>query len=105
MKKLIGTLLSFLIIYVIYFDMTVGTLPTYTFQQTKAVQTTKTTIPYFEAIVKPGDTVMSIVEHHLNKPLPVSIHNLVTDFQFLNSELSSNKIQIGRTYKFPDYKK
>lgn len=103
MKKLMGALLLCLVIYVIHFDLTVGTLPPSTFQQTKAVQTDKTALPYFETMVKPGDTVITIVEHHLNKPLPVSIHNLVTDFRKLNSKLTSDQIQIGKTYKFPDY--
>ncbi|MBM7651650.1 hypothetical protein [Neobacillus cucumis] len=113
MKKLIGFLLSILVIYVIYYDLTVGTLPTSPAQKVdaKVEQVTpssslnSTTIPSFDAKVEPGDTVMSIVEHRINKSLPVSITELIEDFQTLNGGKSPEKIQIGLTYHFPDYSK
>ncbi|WP_040207988.1 hypothetical protein [Neobacillus jeddahensis] len=109
MKKLIGFLLSILVVYVIYFDLTVGTLPTSkTLQvdakiETNTVESKKTTIPFFDAKVKPGETLISIVEHQLDKPLPVPMTKLIDDFQQLNSDQSAEKIQIGITYHFPDY--
>jgi len=110
MKKLLGILLSILVIYVIYYDLTVGTLPTSAPLpvDAKAEQVTaasKSNIPSFDAKVKPGDTVISIVEHRINKSLPVSIHDLIKDFQTLNGGRSPEKIQIGTTYHFPDYSK
>ncbi|WP_066257647.1 hypothetical protein [Neobacillus drentensis] len=110
MKKLFGFLLAVLIIYVIYIDLTVGTLPSSLTQQVDAkieTQTTqpKTGIPAFEAKVEPGETVISIVEHQLNKSLPVSIQDLIEDFRKLNPGESPEKIQIGSTYHFPDYSK
>jgi cytoskeletal protein RodZ len=114
MKKLFGLLLSVLIIYVIYFDLTVGTLPTSAPQHVDAQveNTTKvnnnkpnTDIPAFEAKVKPGDTVISIVEKELDKSLPVSITELIEDFKKLNKGKSPEKIQSGSTYVFPDYSK
>jgi len=103
MKKLLGVLFLLLIIYVIYFDLTVGTLPRATTEEAKAVQSSNHAHPYFESTVKPGDTIMTIVEHRLNDPLPVSIKQLVKDFHTLNPEQNSDQIQIGKTYKFPDY--
>jgi hypothetical protein len=107
MKKLFGFLLSVLIIYVIYFDLTVGTLPTSHTQQMNAKVETiakpNTDLPSFSAMVKPGETVISIVEHQIKKPLPVSITDLIEDFQKLNPGQTPEKIQIGSTYHFPDY--
>ncbi|MEH7109991.1 MULTISPECIES: hypothetical protein [Bacillaceae] len=109
MKKLLGVLLAILVIYVIYFDLTVGTLPSATTTQktvnieTSSVTKPQTKIPFFEEKVKPGETVMSIVEHQLGKPLPVSINDLIVDFQALNPGESPEKIKIGATYHFPDY--
>jgi hypothetical protein len=110
MKQLFGFLLFVLTIYVIYFDLTVGTLPSSRSQQAVAlVETstlpTNTVIPSFEATVQPGETVISIVEHHLNKSLPLSITDLIDDFRKLNPDQTPETIQIGSTYHFPDYSK
>ncbi|MEH7074059.1 hypothetical protein [Neobacillus drentensis] len=111
MKKLFGFLLVVLIIYVIYIDLTVGTLPSTLTQQVDAKIETprkpeqKTAIPSFEAKVEPGETVISIVEHQLDKSLPVSITDLIEDFRKLNPGDTPEKIQIGSTYHFPDYSK
>ncbi|MBV7507498.1 hypothetical protein KW850_19845 [Bacillus sp. sid0103] len=110
MKKLFGFILAVLIIYVIYIDLTVGTLPsTLTTQVDAKIETPltplKTDIPSFEAKVDPGETVISIVEHQLDKPLPVSITDLIQDFRKLNPGETPEKIQIGTTYHFPDYSK
>jgi len=109
MKKLFGMLLVILILYSIYIDLTVGTLPTASPQRVEAVtETVKNPVkgtPSFEAKVKPGETVLTIVEHHINKAIPVSITDLIMDFQQLNSGQAPEKIQIGATYKFPDYSK
>jgi hypothetical protein len=106
MKKLAGLLLSGLIIYCVYFDMTVGTLP---YEHTKTAVTETivkpdSNIPYFETSVEPGDTLITIVEHKLRKPLPVSMNKLIHDFQSLNPGQAADKIQIGKTYRFPFYK-
>ncbi len=110
MKKLFGFLLAVLIIYVIYIDLTVGTLPTSLTQQVDAkIEVPKlqqqSDLPSFEAKVEPGETVISIVEHQLDKPLPVSITDLIQDFRKLNPGETPEKIQIGSTYHFPDYSK
>ncbi|MGG1400531.1 hypothetical protein ABE288_22315 [Bacillus salipaludis] len=107
MKKLLGLVLTALIIYVIYIDLTVGTLPSDSIQTVEAKvepnSQNKSAIPSFEATVEPGETVISIVEHQLQKPLPVSITELVKDFKLLNPGFSPEKIQVGATYQFPDY--
>lgn len=106
MKKLSGLLFIILIIYCIYFDMTVGTLPLVNTQKTAAevsVISPAASIPFFKATVKPGDTLISIVEHQIKKPLPVPIDSLIRDFQTLNPGQTAEKIQIGNAYRFPDY--
>lgn len=108
MKKLLGLLLVFVAMYAIYFDLTIGTIPHSATQQTVVTTTTKPknpVIPYFEAVVEPGETVITIVEHQLKKSLPVPITKLIADFQTLNPGQAAEKIQIGATYKFPDYRK
>jgi hypothetical protein len=109
MKKLFAFLFAILIVYVIYIDLTVGTLPN-AYSQKAEAQTETVLKPlkgksYFEEKVQPGETVISIVEHHINKPIPVSITDLVTDFAQLNPGQPPEKIRIGSTYKFPDYSK
>lgn len=108
MKKLVYLLLTIIIMYSIYFDMTVGTLPHANSQKPAAavaVVHSDVNIPYFKANVKPGDTLLSIVEHQIKKPLPVPMNDLIHDFQSLNPGQSADKIQIGTTYRFPDYTK
>ena len=110
MKKLLGILLSILVIYVIYYDLTVGTLPTSAplpvdAKVEKETTVSKTNLHSFDAEVEPGDTAISIVEHRIKKSLPVSINDLIEDFETLNGGRSPEKIQIGATYHFPDYSK
>lgn len=109
MKKLFGLILAILIVYVIYIDLTVGTLPSTNTEKVEAQSADKTepvqTFPFFEAKVKPGETVITVVEHNLKKEIPVSITDLIDDFRKLNPGQAPEKIQIGVTYKFPDYSK
>jgi hypothetical protein len=108
MKKLVGLLLAGLIIYSIYYDMTVGTLPNAAVQTAVTVTETnvkpESNVPYFEASVEPGDTLVTVVEHKMRKPLPVSMGKLIRDFQTLNPGQAADKIQVGKTYRFPFYK-
>ncbi|MBW3114316.1 MULTISPECIES: hypothetical protein [Bacillaceae] len=59
-------------------------------------------LPYVEMEVKPGDTVLSLVEDLLDASIPVSIDKVITDFEELN-DVPPAKIQIGKTYKIPNY--
>jgi hypothetical protein len=109
MKRIFLFLFGLLTIYVIYIDLTAGTLPKD--ETPKEAQTVvkmvdiNSSMEAFEAEVEPGETLISIVENHIKKPLPVSIDELIEDFQSLNSGQAPEKIQIGSTYQFPDYSK
>jgi hypothetical protein len=109
MKRFLLTIFTLLTIYVIYIDLTQGTLPEKSTEESApAVETlanTTESLPAFEASVGRGETLISIVERHIDKPLPVSIEELVQDFQKLNPGQAPEKIQIGVTYLFPDYSK
>jgi hypothetical protein len=109
MKRIFLFLFGLLTIYVIYIDLTAGTLPQDEPQKPEqsvvTMSNVESSVNSFEAEVEPGETLISIVENHIKKPLPVSIEELIEDFQRLNPGLSPEKIQIGSTYEFPDYSK
>jgi hypothetical protein len=105
MKKLIGILLSFLIIYSVYYDITVGTLPFAKSEKAEAVEIQEASIPFFEEKVKSGETLITVVEHKTNKSLSVPISELIRDFMTLNQGQSPEKMQVGKIYRFPQYAK
>jgi hypothetical protein len=104
-------------IYSIYYDLSAGTIPEQATPATAAVvpqttspETEEETSPelssenmYIEVEVKAGDTVLTIAERIANKPIPVSITQLVEDFAHMNEGITPEKIQIGKIYKFPVY--
>ncbi|MBM6617232.1 LysM peptidoglycan-binding domain-containing protein [Bacillus suaedaesalsae] len=108
MKKLLILLISVLVIYCIYVDLQSGTLPLsqVASAQEKEIksdkQEKKNNTTYIEVTVKPGDTVLSILEKNLKGDLPVSITTVVKDFVDLN-KVEPEKIQIGKKYKIPMY--
>ncbi|MFE8703177.1 hypothetical protein ACFYKX_21595 [Cytobacillus sp. FJAT-54145] len=112
MKRLAGLIMLVLIIYSIYYDLSHGTLPAMSEQKEEVVSEVveneiveDTKIVFFEKVVGKGDTVLSIVEESLDSSIPVSIQQVVQDFEELNKGLKPEQIQYGKTYKFPDYKK
>ncbi|MBO1626518.1 hypothetical protein [Bacillus arachidis] len=114
MKRLSALLLVLVLGYVFYYDIKIGTLPMLSsYKKTTATQTVKkenvdtkskkeTNIQYKAIEVKTGDTVLSITEAINKKKIP-SIENVIDDFKQLNTNTSSTKIQIGKSYKFPLY--
>lgn len=127
MKKLIGTFIFIFVLYVVYYDLTQGTLskPTSIIlvesksntqidrkqkeqnekEVAKVDHSLDSELHFMEVKVTAGQTVLSVVEQIHNGPLPVSISQLVTDFQLLNPDAQPEKIQIGKVYKFPVYDK
>jgi len=104
MKQLVGVLVTVLILYSIYYDLSYGTLPAVSTEQKDEIKTVDTQkIGYFEKTVEEGDTVLSIIENQLGQSLSVPISDLVTDFKKLNKDLPPQQIQPGKKYKFPDY--
>jgi hypothetical protein len=105
MKRLVGVLVTVLILYSIYYDLRYGTLPAAIHEQKPEVETIDTgEMPYFEKTIENGDTVLTIIENQLGQSLPVPISVVVTDFKKLNQDLPPQQIQPGKTYKFPNYR-
>jgi hypothetical protein len=105
LRRLFLTLLSVLILYVIYHDFTKGTLQIETNENNSVPVSTTSNIPFFVVEVKPGETVLTIVEKNLDKQIPVSITRVISDFEQLNDGEKPEKILIGKQYRFPDYSK
>lgn len=114
MKKLAGFLILVVVIYAIYNDLSAGTLPAANMQKIETVEIEEQvkkekkgtpSIPYFEHEVKPGDTVLSVLDSNLKTPLAVPVSQAVEDFKKLNDGTDPQKIKFGKTYKFPDYSK
>jgi hypothetical protein len=116
--KRIGTIFIILVIlYSVYYDLTIGTLPNglkevevttieepgNTDHLIEETETPVTFDPFQEVTVEPGHTVLSIVEHLHEGPISASIQEIVFDFQELNNGIKPEEIQIGKTYLFPVY--
>ena len=109
MKKLSGFLFLVLVLYAVYNDFNHGSLPAASENKIEAKAQTTTITPkmentlYYEREILPGDTVLSIIEKNLDAPLPVPISKVIVDFQDLNNGTTPEEIQLGKSYKFPDY--
>ena len=111
MIRLFVALLLGITFFSIYYDLTQGTIPSPKEDSIPAsnivqlLEDTDTIIEedYVMIEVMPGDTVLTIVERITNGPLPVTVPQLIHDFELLNDNVTPEKIQIGKTYKFPVY--
>jgi hypothetical protein len=61
--------------------------------------------PYIEKKIIQGETVLSIIEQLHKEQIPVSIEQIITDFERLNPKDKADSIKVGKTYKFPLYEK
>ncbi|RXI99435.1 hypothetical protein DS745_14495 [Anaerobacillus alkaliphilus] len=110
MKKLLIPVLLLISIYSIYFDLKIGTLPTSTFAaetspMIEVPEQTTFQIPAELIVVEPGYTVLSIVEELHGEPVNATIQQIVLDFETLNPGTNASKIQTGKAYYFPVYRK
>lgn len=99
-----------IVLYSMYYDLTIGTLPSHTTttQQTvKQKETVNEVVqrnePFQAVIVEPGQTVLSIVEQLHEGPIRASISEIIFDFKHLNNGIEPENIQIGQSYFFPIY--
>jgi hypothetical protein len=102
-KKLLLLLTICFIFYIVYHDLTKGTLPVATTAATPPKENIP--VPYKIVKVNAGDTLLSIVEEELNQSLPVSIDRLIRDFHSLNPGAKAESLQIGKKYRIPIYTK
>ncbi|MEH7224547.1 hypothetical protein V7112_12130 [Bacillus sp. JJ1566] len=106
MKRFFAFLAIAFILYIIYYDVRVGTLSVEkneTIEATEVVAQTPSN-PYQEIKVKAGDTLLSIVENVNEGKQISSIESVIKDFEELNPDSKAELLQIGKSYKFPLYK-
>ena len=119
MKRLFGFLVLIFVLYIIYYDTNIGTLPTVSGHETQevvkadhtaeAVETDSVTsnqektTPFQELEVSAGDTVLSLVEEISSDIPSLSISDIIVDFEKLNPGEKANSLHIGKRYKFPIY--
>ncbi|MGM0947765.1 MAG: LysM peptidoglycan-binding domain-containing protein [Bacillota bacterium] len=93
MKRLTFVCSIVFILFILFYDLKIGTIPI----QEASAKTAAQGPAYKTVKVKPGDTVMSIVG-------PAgSPDDIVKDFEALNPNVRANAIQAGTAYKFPVY--
>jgi hypothetical protein len=108
MKKFLTGCFILLILYVVAYDLKIGTLPQSQPANAKVIdkkmklQQNKEKYQLYE--VKPGDTLISVTEK-VNSKGNYTIAGMLKDFKELNPGTKPEDIQIGKTYKFPVYKK
>ncbi|WP_409297661.1 hypothetical protein V1498_06505 [Peribacillus sp. SCS-26] len=109
MKRIIYLLVLCFILFIIYYDLTSGTLqkqasatPAEQAEPPEKAERTEPRMDYVEVQIEPGDTILSLIEEQEGK-ITEPIENIIKDFQALNQGLSPEDIQIGRTYKIPSY--
>lgn len=112
MKRLFVSLLVTLIVYIIYVDLSIGTIPNTNNKTIESIKvdsnvnhTEETVIASFSKTVEQGDTVLSIIEAQLEGAIPVPIEKVVNDFIILNEGKKPEEIHAGKIYLFPDYSK
>lgn len=109
MRRFAVFILVIVVAYAIFIDISKGTLPEAQEKSdeqpavTASTTETEPDAPFIEKEVKPGDTVLSIVEKENNGLENVPINVIVTDFSTLNAGLKPEDIKYGQVYKFPTY--
>ncbi|MCM3111409.1 hypothetical protein [Lederbergia lenta] len=105
MKSIAALIVGIIVIYSMYHDLTVGTLPN---NEIHSISTSDEMIKgnnaYTLIEIKQGDTVLSVLEQLTQGSLPVSIEQAVDDFTDFNNGVKPEQIQTGETYKFPLYR-
>lgn len=105
MKRITFFLVTVLVVYAVYFDLSKGTLKFVSIgnEEIFKEQIAEKEMDFFEKRVQSGETLLSIVESRLDGPLPVSVETVIKDFRKLNNGLHPQNMQVGKFYKFPVY--
>ncbi|MFY4776373.1 hypothetical protein [Metabacillus sp. RGM 3146] len=110
MKRSLFLLILSFLCYIVYYDLSKGTLPavtTHAQEKIAEVSTVEVSHKGYESVkVQSGDTVLSVMESLNSSSSPnLSIEKSIKDFEALNPGTKAEQIVIGKTYKFPVYKK
>ncbi|QBG57011.1 hypothetical protein D2M30_2683 [Bacillus amyloliquefaciens] len=101
MKRLTFLFGSLFVIFIIFYDLKIGTIPAQdlpAYAAAAAQPAKQEASSYRTVTVKKGDTVMSIVGAHK------APEDIAQDFETLNPNVKANAIQAGNAYKFPVYR-
>ncbi|MFC7370364.1 hypothetical protein ACFQPF_01550 [Fictibacillus iocasae] len=100
MKRFVSIIFVVFVFYVIVYDLKVGTLPAAASKHSL----TERKQEYALITIKPGETVLSILEKRSNgRKLDVAA--VLKQFEQLNPAADPDRILQGKTYKFPLYEK
>ncbi|MTH52437.1 hypothetical protein GKZ89_03385 [Bacillus mangrovi] len=105
MKRLILLCSIALISYIIYYDLSAGTLPApardAVYASAPGPEETEKT--YKELTVQSGESVLMLINRVNQHSIPVPLEEAAEDFERLNPGAEASSIRIGQTYKFPLY--
>lgn len=98
-------LLAVIVVYVIYFDLSVGTFHNSNSLSTNEVikEASNEGISYETIEIKSGDTLLSVVEQLSTATPTPSSDQIIADFQSLNPNIAPTELVIGKSYKIPVY--
>ena len=80
MKRIFGVVILLFILFAIYTDLAVGTLPETMVQIQLKSQETGSLIRFVEVRVEHGDTLISLIEKQGGFPGHISITRMIDDF-------------------------
>ncbi|KGX87606.1 hypothetical protein N781_13010 [Pontibacillus halophilus JSM 076056 = DSM 19796] len=113
LKRLL--LVAFVILFLlsIRHDLTVGVFanttdinkeaPTEVNEDNKQIEKPSNRYQSVKHTVKAGETVLSIVENLNRTGPPVTMEQMILDFESLNPTIDPHQVQVNKTYKFPVY--
>jgi hypothetical protein len=99
LRRLVAAILILLTLFSVYYDLTTGTLPE---GAEEASGSADRPIPSVAVRVRPGETVLTIIERESGYP-PVPLEEVIDDFAELNGGIRPEQIQPGKVYRFPIY--
>ena len=98
MRKIIALLAVIIIAISMYYDLKFGTIPAHSIPPQ-----TENSNYYMTVKIKPGDTVLSIMEKLHENFDSMQIEQIMHDFQLLNPNADPYSLKEGTLYYFPYY--
>lgn len=104
LKKSFLFSLAILLCASIYHDLTSGLISTEIEKDVQTPTSNSTSYNTVKVKLKPGDTILSIVEKYNDTTLTIDVDQIITDFQKLNNDAEPYKLKTNHYYYFPVYK-
>ncbi|MBS2969709.1 hypothetical protein J9317_13130 [Metabacillus sp. KIGAM252] len=103
MKRLILLCSIALLTYIIYYDLSRGTLPRMEEENIMAASQPVKKETFKKLHVQKGESVLMIINKVNGHSIPVPLETAAEDFEKLNPGIKANRILTGHSYKFPVY--